>query len=152
MTRRIAVLALIAVIGVWFGTAWALPGKPDFAPHIYADGMMWGTKVTTMLDGPNGQNDQSFDKLFVITNGAMDQLPVGEAAPGNPMYNGGRWWTFKAEWTDAGMEYYGSSLPVIMSYDELMNQVNMGYMETWEGTPGPPPPPYFLCPLLPVKD
>jgi hypothetical protein len=148
--RRFTALMLVAAIALWVGTAMAQ--APNFGPGVYADGKAWGTKGTTTLPGPNGHNNQSFDKLFVITNGAMGQLPVGEAAPGNPMYNGGRWWTFTAMWTEDGMEYYGSSLPVIMSYDDLMDEVDMGYMDTWEGTPGPPPPAYFQCPLLPVKD
>ena len=66
MTRKVLtllstiLLALVAVV-----PAFANPGKPTFSPAIYADGQVWGTKATAALPGPNGKNDQSFDKLFV---------------------------------------------------------------------------------------
>jgi hypothetical protein len=135
-----------------FSTAYAMPGKPDFAPHIYADGVPWGTKVTTLLPGPRGMNYDSFDKLYVITNSNNpgDQLPVGEAAPGNPAYNGGRWWTHTVEWTSEGFSYH-DTVPLLMSYDDIMLHAEMGHLTIAEGTPGPPPPPFFSCPLLLVK-
>ena len=84
-------------------TGLALPGKPNFMPALYADGEVWGTKAAALLPPPNGRNTHSFDKLFVIVNGAPGQLPVGEAAPRNPMYNGGRWFTHTVMWTAEGM-------------------------------------------------
>ena len=83
----IVVLALTAV-----GAASANPGKPSFTPQLYADGEVYGTKATTVLPAPNGRNAQSFDKLFAIinSNNPEGQMPVAEAAPGNPDYNGGR--------------------------------------------------------------
>ena len=147
-----ATIALTVVLAITFTTAWALPGKPDFAPHIYADGMAWGTKVTTLLPGPRGNNHGSFDKLFVVTNSNNpgDQFPVGEAGPGNPDYNGGRWWTHTVEWTSAGFAHHGT-VPILMSYDDIMLHYGFGHLTITEGTPGPPPPDYFSCPLLPVK-
>jgi hypothetical protein len=56
-------------------------------PHVYADGEAWGTKVTTVLPMPKGNNEHSFDKFFVvIADGMPVQMPVGEAVPGNPAY------------------------------------------------------------------
>jgi hypothetical protein len=126
----------------------ALPGKPDFGPHVYADGVAWGTKVTTPLPAPNGNNEHSFDKFFIITNNA--QLPVGEAAPRNPAYNGGRWETYTATWTAAGMAAH-DPLPVLMSYADIMLHQSLGHLDVVEGSPPGGPPPYFQCPLLPVK-
>ena len=37
--------------------------------------MAWGTKVTTVLPEPKGNNLHSFDRLFVFTNGAEGQRP-----------------------------------------------------------------------------
>jgi hypothetical protein len=130
--------------------ALALPGKPFFTPHVYADGVAWGTKVTTILPAPKGNNEHSFDKFFVFTNGAEGQLPVGEAGPRNPAYNGGRWETYTATWTEAGMMAH-DPLPVLKSYAEIMIHEDLGHLLVVEGSPGPPPPPYFQCPLLPVK-
>jgi len=92
--RRLIILAVVvAVTAALAAPALALPGKPDFNDHIFADGQAYGTKVVAMLPTPNGKNMQSFDKLFIITNGLEGQLPVAEAAPGNSDYNGGRWYT-----------------------------------------------------------
>jgi hypothetical protein len=128
----------------------AAPGKPDFGPHIYADGAAWGTKVTTALPAPNGNNEHSFDKFFVFTNGAEGQLPVGEAAPRNPAYNGGRWETYTTTWTEAGMMAH-DPLPVLKSYAEIMIHADLGHLDIVEGPPRGGPPHYFQCPLLPVK-
>jgi hypothetical protein len=114
---------------------------PSFEAGVYADGAAWGTKGTTSLPAPNGNNQQSFDKIFVVTNGAEGQLPVGEAAPGNPMYNGGRWWVHTATWTDGSP----NPLPVLTSYDEVMYHASMGHLIIEDAEV------YFQCPLLPVK-
>jgi hypothetical protein len=152
MMRTFGAALIVLAIAVSFVPAWALPGKPDFMPHIYADGMAWGTKVTAELPGIMGGNEESFDKLFVVvnSNNPGDQYPVGEAAPGNPDYNGGRWWTHTVEWTPEGFSYHGT-VPILMSYDDIMMYEGMGHLTITEGTPGPPPPPFFSCPLLPVK-
>jgi hypothetical protein len=132
--------------------AYGLPGKPDFAPHIYADGVAWGTKVTTTLPEANAHNMQSFDKLFVITNSnnSEDQLPVGEAAPRHPEYNGGRWYTHTVEWTAEGLTAHPIT-PILKSYDDIMLHYNFGHLEITPGSPPGGPPPFFSCPLLPVK-
>jgi hypothetical protein len=146
LTLSLAVLIAMATAVL------AMPGKPDFAPHIYADGEAWGTKVTTELPAPNDQMMKSFDKLYVITNSnnPMDQLPVGEAAPRNPMYNGGRWYTHHVEWTQAGFDAH-STVPILKSYDEVMLHYNLGHLTITPGTFPGGPPPFFSCPLLPVK-
>jgi len=121
----------------------AAPGKPDFSPALYGDGELWGTKGTTELPAPKN-NIQSFDKLFVIVNGAPGQLPVSEAAPGNPDYNGGRWFTHTAMWI--------SGEPVVLtSYDDVMDHYDLGHLSIAAGSFTGGPPDYFQCPLLPVK-
>jgi hypothetical protein len=117
---------------------------PNFSPAIYADGEAWGTKGLGDLPAPNGRNDQSFDALYVFSNGAEGQLPVAEAAPGNPRYNGGRWSVVSATWTEAGLGAH-DPLPVLMSEDEVLFHAGLGHIEL-EGAET-----YFLCPLLPVK-
>lgn len=131
-------------------TGLALPGMPNFMPALYADGEVWGTKAAALLPPPNGRNTQSFDKLFVIVNGAPGQLPVGEAAPRNPMYNGGRWFTHTVMWTAEGMAAH-DPLPVLMSYDEIQVHSDLGHLTIAPGSPAGGPPTYFECPLLPVK-
>ena len=73
----------------------------------------------TALPAPNAHNMRSFDKLFMITNSnnPAGQLPVSEAAPGNPDYNGGRWWAQTVEWTEAGFLAHPGYVPVLTSYE-----------------------------------
>jgi hypothetical protein len=117
---------------------------PNFGPGVYGDGVAWGTKGTTTLPSPNENNVQSFDKLFVIVNGVEGQLPVSEAAPGNPMYNGGRWFTHTVAWTVPAHA-------LLKSYDDVMFYYNQGELTITPGSFEGGPPPYFQCPLLPVK-
>lgn len=152
MTRKMAGLVVVLVLALAVAVpAYADPGKPNFGPALFGDGRVWGTKSVTVLPTPNENSLQSFEKLFTFTNGSSGQLSVAEAAPGNPNYNGGRWYTQTVTWTQAGLDAYGSVPPVLKSYDEILFQVNLGYLTVTAGPPAGGPPPYFLCPLLPVK-
>jgi hypothetical protein len=135
------VLALTIALTLLFATAIpAFAAGPDFTPHIYADGAAWGTKGTTDLPAPNSHNEQSFDGLYAFTNGVTGQLPVAEAAPGNPAYNGGRWIAFNVTWNVSPV--------LVTSYDDLMDLEEAGDVTI---TPAPEDGRYFQCPLLPVK-
>jgi hypothetical protein len=131
--------------------AFAATGQPNFGPALYADDEVWGTKDAALLPIVNDNNEQSFDKLFVIvnSNNPMGQLPVAEAAPGNPAYNGGRWYTHTVEWTQSGFDAHGT-VPVLTSYDDVMLHYSLGHLDITAGSPGGPPD-FFECPLLPVK-
>jgi hypothetical protein len=144
----IAITLALTVAAV--GLASANPGAPNFGPAIYADGEVWGTKAVTELPAPNENNLQSFDKLFIVVNGAAGQLPVGEAAPGNPAYNAGRWFAHTVMWTDEGMAAH-DPLPVLMSYADIQLHAGLGHLAIAAGPPDGGPPPYFGCPLLPVR-
>ena len=153
MLRKSAwITSLLALLLFGAVTANADPGKPNFMPSLYGDGETWGTKATTTLPAPNGNNIHSFDKLFVITNtnNPAGQMPVAEAAPGNPAYNGGRWYTHTVEWTAEGFMHHGI-VPVLTSYDEVMFHYDLGHLAITPGSFPGGPPIYFQCPLLPVK-
>ena len=147
--KRIFVSIPLALI-VFAGASLANPGAPNFGPALYGDGEVWGTKGAAALPPPNGNNNQSFDKLFVIVNGAPGQLPVAEAAPRNPAYNGGRWFTHTAMWTAEGIAAH-DPLPVLTSYADIQLHQDLGHLAIAPGSPAGGPPPYFECPLLPVR-
>ena len=153
MLRKIAVLSITLLI-MTLGTTAALadPGKPNFMPSLYGDGEVWGTKATTTLPAPTENNLQSFDALYVITNSnnPEGQLPVAEAAPGNPAYNGGRWFTHTAEWTEAGFLAHGI-VPILTSYADIEHHYSLGHIVITPGSFPDGPPVYFQCPLLPTK-
>ncbi len=150
MFRRKTTVLVIASMILIAGLALANPGKPNFTPQLYADGESWGTKGAAALPGPNEYNAQSFDKLIVFTNAPMGQMPVAEAAPGNPAYNGGRWYTHTVAWTQAGFDAHGT-VPVLTSYAEVMVHYGLGHLSITAGSPPGGPPDFFECPLLPVK-
>ena len=153
MHKKITLLLLVFTFSLVFAIpASANPGQPNFSPSVYGDGEVWGTKGAAALPAPNDNNMQSFDKLLVITNSnnPAGQLPVAEAAPGNPMYNGGRWYTHTVMWTDAGFAAHGT-VPLLTSYADVMFHYSLGHLSITPGTFAGGPPAFFECPLLPVK-
>jgi len=150
MNKKLSFLILITILMLAFAAP-ALASAPNFGPAIYGDGQVWGTKGTATLPEPTEANLQSFDGIYIFTNSNNPdgQLPVAEAAPGNPSFNGGRWIAYTVQWTDAAFAAYGT-VPLLKSFDEVMAQYNLGYLSINLGHPNRPSP-YFQCPLLPVK-
>lgn len=157
---RTAGLATAALALGGAGTAAAKSGKPDFSARVWADGEPWGTKVTGTFEP---RNTNSLDKFFVITNPVTRELPEGtapvsEAGPGNPSYNGGRWWTHTVAWTEAGITAHGSPPPLLTRYgpaddpESILFHENLDHLEITGGPPMGGPPAFFRCPLLPVKE
>ena len=142
---------LAIVVMIFASSALALPGAPNFAPGLWGDGQLWSTKLAALLPPPNDDNVQSFDMLFVITNSnnPSGQLPVAEAAPGNPNFNGGRWFVQTVEWTADAFAGLGT-VPVLTSYDDIVYYFDLGYLTITPGSPDDRPP-YFECPLLPLR-
>lgn len=131
----------------------ASQAKPTFDAAIWGDGELWATTAVTPIPPARAENRQSFDALYVITNSNTPegQAPVSEAAPRNPDFNGGRWFTHTATWTQAGFDAHGT-VTVLKSYDDVMLHADLGHLEITEGAPAGGPPAYFECPLLPVRN
>ncbi len=116
----------------------AFAAGPNFGPAIYADNETWGTKGTAQLPPPTENNRQSFDGLFKFPGGEIEgQLPVAEAAPGNPLYNGGRWIEYNVTWN--------TTPELVTSYAQLHDLETSGAVTITETGK------YFQCPLLPTK-
>jgi len=142
-TKPVATL-LCALLLAGSGGAQSDPGKPNFMPALWGDGQLWGTKGTTDLPMPNPHNLRSFDNLYIFIGDdvATGQLPVSEAAPGNPAYSGGRWYTHTAQWNI-------TNPPLVTSAEEIAYYIDTGDLTVMPGSPGGPPM-FFQCPLLPV--
>ena len=131
-------LALTFVLALLIATVVpAFAAGPNFGAAIYADGVAWGTKGNGPLPAPTEDNRQSFDGLFKFTNGVDGQIPVAEAAPGNPAYNGGRWIEYIVTFT--------GTPELVKSYAQLSALVDAGMVTIVETGN------YFQCPLLPMK-
>jgi hypothetical protein len=155
MLRKVTLIMLVLALGLIFVVpVSANPGKPNFGAGLYADGRQWGTKVTTNLPPPKGNNRHSFDGFYFITDNDWDgtgkgwlQAPVMESGPGNPKYNGGRWVTFRVTWAD------DAPVTLLTSFADIEDHADAGHL-----TIGTQPEPdgaheslYFQCPLLPYK-
>lgn len=117
---------------------------------FWGDGILWGSAVTPAAL-PSDAPASSFDRFFVTTNSnnPMGQLPVAEAAPGNPAYNGGRWVTYTVTWTNAAFADHGI-VPVLTSLADIEFHAGIGHLTVIQGSPSGGPPPYFECPLIPA--
>jgi hypothetical protein len=146
MSSKIVVTTVLAALLAGANVAHAASGAPNFMPQVYGDGEPWGTKGTTALPMPNEHNLRSFDRLFIFVGDyvAAGQLPVSEAAPGNPEYSGGRWYTHTAQWEI-------QNPPLINSYADIKYYVDEGQLTVMPGSPGGAPM-FFQCPLLPVLE
>ena len=135
--RRIAVVGLVvAMLFAMAAPAFALPGKTSSVGVIYADGNLYRSKAAANLPAPNGQNLQSFDKLFDIAG----QPNVSDAAPGDSNYNGGRWEVISTSWTDPMAEH-----SLLTSAEDVYAAVAAGELEIGG------PVAYVECPLLRLK-
>lgn len=163
MSRRLSSILLVAALALAIAVpVYALPGAPNFAAGLWADDELWGTKVTTPLPAPKGNNAHSFDEFFFITPEGWDaetdgmdgwlQAPVMESAPGNPDYNGGRWVTIRVTVTD--LANYGGADGTLTSYAEILADYDDGFLEigSMPESDGAHPWLYFQCPLLPYKE
>lgn len=128
-----------AALGVGASTT-AAAGKPNFEAGFWGDDSRWGTKVNDTL--PEPRNKDSLDRLFFVRHD--DQVvPLAEAAPGNPDYNGGRWWSHTVTVEDES----AIDFP-ITSNDELRNLPD-GAVTITPGEENHPT--FFSCPLVPFK-
>lgn len=150
MSRRLSLTLLVAALALAIAVPVYADG-PNFTPQIYGDGKAWGTKGLGGLPAPNENMKGSFDKLFVFDDTAAEgQLPVSEAAPRNPDYNGGRWWVWSATWKEdvphdpVVLTSYSEDY-VADDFDSIMFHYELGHIELT------PTMTYFECPLLPVK-
>ena len=139
MLRTGAALGGGLILGVSV-TGTAVAQKPNFRAGFWGDDERWGTKAVTEL--PEPRNKDSLDKLFFIEHEGQD-APLSEAAPGNPAYNGGRWWSHTVTVDDDSEIDFP-----ITSYDELADLPN-GAVTISEGEANHPD--FFECPLLPYK-
>jgi hypothetical protein len=148
MKRKILVVSAVLVIALMATTA-AFAGGPDGPPgmpgRLYVDGALYATRGLTALPAPNANNIQSFDKLYVVTNGVDGQPGVGEAAPGDTDFNGGRWDVQTVTWTNE------LEKELLTSDAEIFNHMAAGHLVVTGGSFAGGPPDYFECPVIPLR-
>jgi hypothetical protein len=137
--RRIFVAILSVVALAAFAAPAVAQGVSD-GPALYADGQQFRTLDATDLPAPRPNNAHSYDDLFVISGGVAAQLPVAEAAPGSPGFNGGRWAVTAVTWAAE------ATPELVTSSAEVHSLIESGELEVVaEGVR------YFECPLVPLR-
>ncbi len=135
-------IALMATTAAFAGGQEGPPGMPG---RIYVDDALYATRGLTALPAPNANNAQSFDKLYVVTNGVDGQPGVGEAAPGDTDFNGGRWDVQTVTWTEE------SEKELLTSDAQIIYHMDAGHLAVTDGSFTGGPPDNFECPVIPLR-
>lgn len=141
LSRRGYLRASAVASGLALGVLASTPAAaepPGFEGRIYGDGEVWATKGVADLPFPNGRNDQSYDQLFPSPD-VDGIIPVSEAAPGNPHYNGGRWAVHPLTWHDEPTQ--------LTSYEEVRTYAADGKLSISEEVVDA-----FECPLVRLEE
>lgn len=130
--RGIIVGAFGVVMALAFLANAVAAAPPRAGIRVYANDVVWASfDAADFKPGPV----QSLDKIYVLVGEGF--IPVGEASPGDPDYNGGRWEVHMVTFT--GMD------PTQFTNDEdLLAHAAMGHLSISS------PVRYFECPLVPL--
>lgn len=150
MLNRTTLTALAGGICLWVAgqITPAHAGKAVHAPNaIWVHNTLYGTIVTdTSFKSPP---PQSTDVIFSFADsGLSGQRSVAVYAPGDPLYNGGRWHVMAVAFTEAGKALFdpdndGKVNMELTNAEDLMTAAEMGYITITDT------PVRFECPLLP---
>lgn len=113
---------------------------------LWGAGELWDTVLTptTFKQPPS----HSVDLLFNFAmSGLQGQRAVSSNVPGDPAYNGGRWWVQMVVFTPQGILAHdpdgdGSVDFELTSAEEVADHVELGHLRVFETST------YFECPLL----
>ncbi len=123
-------IAVLGLLALTFGAQAATP--PQAAGRVYADDQLWATFGTATL--PPGPSN-SFDTLYHFPG--TDLIPVSNAGPMNPLYNGGRWMVENVAFTRSELSQFTDG-------QQVLDAAARGSV-TISG-----PVQYFQCPLFPL--
>jgi hypothetical protein len=116
---------------------------------IWANGALYDTVLTpTSFRAPPSH---SVDLLYNFgMSGLQGQRSVSESAPGDPTYNGGRWWVQMVVFTAQGRAVHDPDGNGIVNFElmtaaDVLQHAALGHLEILDAGV------YFECPLLPRK-
>jgi hypothetical protein len=135
------------------GTAlFAVPGAASAAQAmkvpdaIWANGELFGTVLTpTSFKAPPSH---SLDLLYNFEmSGLRGHRSVAESAPGDPTYDGGRWWVQKVAFTEMGRSTFDPDGDGVVNFElksaaDVLHYVSLGDLEIFATDV------FFECPLL----
>ena len=140
----------LAILGtallVTLPAAASAAGAMRVSNAIWADNELFSTILTpASFTAPP---KDSVDLLYNFDmSGLRGQRSVAESAPGDPTYNGGRWWVQMVIFTDSGKALFdpdgdGAVNFELMSAADVLQHASLGHLEIF------PTSVFFECPLL----
>lgn len=142
LKRTLLCAALIALIA----PAALAGGATRVEDAIWGAGVTWDTVLTpTSFTNPPSH---SVDLLYDFSmSGLMGQRAVSSDVPGEPGYNGGRWWVQMVVFTEQGLAVHdpdgdGYVNFELTSGEAVTDHVGLGHLEVYSTST------YFTCPLL----
>ncbi|HEV8595814.1 MAG TPA: hypothetical protein VGR51_09820 [Thermoplasmata archaeon] len=124
--------AVVALATVFFGSTATGATPPNAGLRVYANDRLWASfDATDLKPGPA----KSMDLIFVFPGTSL--MPVAEASPGDPDYNGGRWEVHAVTFTGIAPEQFTNDEQVWFHYG-LGHLSISGVLRTFE------------CPLIPL--
>ena len=128
--KGIVAASLVAVLAFAFlaNVASAAPARAEI--RAYANDRLWAS-----FAGPDFKSAPgvSVDKIYVLVGEGL--LPVAEASPGDPEYNGGRWEVHMVTFT-------GLSPTQFTNDEDLLYHASLGHLAIGGVVK------YFECPLF----
>jgi len=130
--RGIVVAFVVAILAGAFLANVTAGAPPRATIRVYANDVVWASfDAADFKPAPA----ESLDRIFMLVGEGL--IPVAEASPGDPEYNGGRW--------EVHMVRFVGMAPTQFTNDEdLWYHASLGHLEIGE------PVRYFECPLLRV--
>lgn len=146
MIRRKSTLIAVLSIGLALAASVAMAGGATRVEDaLWGAGVTWDTVLTpTSFRQPPSH---TVDLLFNFSmSGLTGQRSVSESVPGDPDYNGGRWWVQMVVFTPQGIAVHdpdgdGAVNFELKSAEEVAHHVDLGHLQIF------PTATYFVCPL-----
>ena len=125
-------MAVVAFGTMFFASIGAIATPPQAGIRVYGNDRLWASfDAGDLKPGPT----QSMDLIFVFPG--TNLIPVAEASPGDPQYNGGRWEVHAVTFTGIAPEQFTNDETLWYHYG-LGHLSISGVLRTFE------------CPLIPV--
>lgn len=146
IVRTLALSAAAALLAAGPALARA-GGATRVAGAIWAHGDLYDTVLTpTAFRAPPSH---SVDLLYNFgMSGLQGQRSVSESAPGDPTYNGGRWWVQMVVFTPEGIAVHDPDGDGTVDFElttaaDVLHHAALGHVEIFDTGV------YFECPMLP---
>lgn len=145
MSQKVSWIAVLFVLIALTASAAEAGRAQRVEDALWGAGVTWDTVLTptSFKRAPS----HSVDLLYNFSmSGLMGQRGVSSNVPGDPDYNGGRWWVQMVTFTEQGLHAHdpdgdGNVNFELKSAEEVEEHVQLGHLKVYSTST------YFVCPL-----